>query len=99
MIVYSKKRADFTRDIHNNNIEDVILRAIKRSGMSVAGNEIRSWKNSLPYMNNVLELAQTPDDAGVAIEYRIPLSSKRIDFILTGKDKENRETVVIVELK
>ena len=99
MIVYSKKRADFTRDTLNNNIEDIILKAIKRSGVSVAENEVRSWRNSLPRMNDVLQLAQTPEDAGVSIEYRIPLSSKRIDFILTGRDKENRETVVIVELK
>src|SRR5690606_8946148 len=38
-------------------------------------------------------------DAGVAIEYKVPLTSKRVDFILTGKDAEDCDTAVIVELK
>jgi len=48
--------------------------------------EVESWKNSLVYMNNALLGAGTPDDAGVAIEYRIPLTAKRVDFILSGLD-------------
>src|SRR5699024_12044381 len=33
------------------------------------------------------------------IEFRIPYSSKRVDFLITGKSKESNESVVIVELK
>ena len=50
-------------------------------------------------MNNVLQMSDVPDDCGVAIEYRIPQTSKRIDFILTGKDDESHDTAIIVELK
>jgi len=50
-------------------------------------------------MDRILEDVDIPNDAGVAIEYHIPQSSKRIDFILTGKNDQDQETVVLVELK
>ncbi|MBA2883212.1 hypothetical protein HNR65_003574 [Desulfosalsimonas propionicica] len=53
----------------------------------------------MQYMHNVLDLTKIPNDTGVAIEYRIPQSSKRIDFILTGKDQYQRDMAIIVELK
>ena len=53
----------------------------------------------MQYMNNVLISGDIPEDAGVAIEYQVPLTSKRVDFILSGADGEKRDTAVIVELK
>ena len=53
----------------------------------------------MQYMNNVLMSGQIPGNAGVAIEYQVPLTSKRVDFILSGADGDMRETAVIVELK
>jgi len=51
------------------------------------------------YMSSVIQSASIPGDAGVAIEYRIPMSAKRIDFIVSGLDESNNPSVVIVELK
>ena len=39
------------------------------------------------------------DDCGVAIEFTIPTTSKRIDFILTGENQFKDDSVVIIELK
>ena len=50
-------------------------------------------------MHNALDIGEIPDDAGVAIEYRIPLTSRRVDFMLSGTDSNDRDSVVIVELK
>jgi DUF2075 family protein len=50
-------------------------------------------------MDRVLADEEIPSDAGVAIEYHIPQTSKRIDFILTGSDESNVETAVLIELK
>ncbi|HEY0965162.1 MAG TPA: DUF2075 domain-containing protein [Candidatus Saccharimonadales bacterium] len=50
-------------------------------------------------MDRVLGDSEIPSDAGVAIEYHIPRSSKRIDFILTGKDAQNLDSAVLIELK
>lgn len=51
------------------------------------------------YMNNILTDAAIPGNAGVSIEYKVPQTSNRIDFILTGKDQDKADTAVIVELK
>lgn len=53
----------------------------------------------MEYMDRVLNDDEIPHDAGVAIEYHLPQSSKRIDFILTGHDKDRREAAILVELK
>jgi uncharacterized protein len=47
----------------------------------------------------VLVSGNVPEDAGVAIEYGIPLTAKRVDFILTGQDESDRDVALIVELK
>jgi len=53
----------------------------------------------MQHMNNVLVSGNVAPDAGVAIEYTIPRSAKRIDFILTGRNEQQQDTAVIVELK
>jgi len=100
MIVYASTKAGFIDDVANNRIEDKILSLVhKRLHRSTSQNEIRSWKNSMQYMHTVLVHSDVPVDAGVAIEYSIPQTSKRVDFILTGQDDANHPTAVIVELK
>ena len=87
MIVYSSTKAKFQEDVLTNDIENIIDNAYRKAtGGSVGKSEKNSWKNSLQYMDRVLSDDDIPSDAGVAIEYHIPQSSKRIDFILTGKD-------------
>jgi len=51
------------------------------------------------YMGQVLSDIEIPADSGVAIEYTLPQTTKRIDFILTGKSQENRSAAIIIELK
>lgn len=100
MIVYSATRQQFSDDVYSNQIEQRIADAFQtRLKRSVPKNEIAAWRNSMQHMNNVLVSGEIAPDAGVAIEYSIPQSSKRIDFILTGKDEQLRDTAVIVELK
>ncbi|MDD9997469.1 MAG: DUF2075 domain-containing protein [Rhodospirillaceae bacterium] len=100
MIVYSASRAEFSEDVYSNQIEQKILDAFaSRLGHSTSRSEIESWKNSMLYMNSVLESGGIPDDAGVAIEYQVPLTSKRVDFILSGANADQQDTAVIVELK
>jgi uncharacterized protein len=100
MIVYSATRADFTADVYANVIEAKILAAFRqRLGRTTSKNEIESWKNSMQYMNNVLVTSDVPGDTGVAIEYGIPRTANRVDFILTGENEHNEPVAVIVELK
>jgi hypothetical protein len=100
MIIYSATKAEFRDDVKQNRIEDAILAEFERRlGHSTGQTEVESWKNSMVYMSNVLDDDGIPGDAGVAIEYRIPQTSKRVDFILTGRNGDDREAAVIVELK
>lgn len=100
MLVYTAKKESFLEEVRDNQIQNVILRELKlKTGKGAAPNEIASWANSLQFMANVLRDNEIPADAGVSIEYQLPLSSKRIDFILTGQNKDKRETAVIIELK
>lgn len=99
MIVYSEYKKDFLNDVLHGQIKDKVFDAVKKKlGHSVGKSEQSAYQNSLMFMNNVLNDDEIPADARVSIEYRIPRTTKRIDFILSGKDKE-RSTAIIVELK
>ncbi|WP_338137046.1 DUF2075 domain-containing protein [Pseudomonas veronii] len=81
-------------------MEEVILRHFKEAtGKTVGRSEIRSWQGSLTYMAKVLRDEGLPSDAGLAIELHIPQSSKRIDFLLTGRDENQAKKAVLIELK
>jgi len=100
MIVYSSTKQGFRDDVMTNDIGEIIYEAYKAATSRRTGrSEINSWINSLQYMDRVLEDEEIPSDCGVAIEYHIPQTSKRIDFILTGNDENNIETAILIELK
>ena len=100
MIVYSATKDKFQEDVLSNRIEEVIVEAfLKVTGHRTGKSEIASWANSLQYMDRILGDSGIPGDAGVCIEYHIPKTSKRIDFILTGTDENNQDSAVLVELK
>lgn len=60
--------------------------------------EINSWRNSLKEISNVFEEANLTDH-GIILEYQLPLTSKRLDCLITGKDRKNTDNAVIIELK
>lgn len=86
--------------MHANNIEKIILDVyFSKTGKRVGQSEQDSWRKSMRYMRDVLSDEAIPDLSGVSIEYQIPQTSKRIDFILTGQDDENVDHAVLIELK
>ncbi|MBN9693741.1 MAG: DUF2075 domain-containing protein [Verrucomicrobia bacterium] len=100
MIVYLANKARFRDDILSNRIEEIVLESFQaKFGKSVGESELFSWKHSLRHMDSVLEDADIPNNAGVAIEFNIPQTSKRVDFIVTGTREDGQRTAVIVELK
>ena len=99
MIVYQATKGKFLDDVLTNNIENIILSLFKKKNISTQQTEINSWKNSLQYMNNILYDPQIPEDCGIAIEFKIPATNKRIDFIITGQNQENKDYAVLIELK
>ncbi len=63
-----------------------------------APSEVVSWQNSLAAMGNVLRLADLTDQ-GILVELKLPLSSKRLDVLITGSNPTTGDAAVIVELK
>ncbi len=100
MIVYQATKSEFLHQVHNTDIEELIQEAFSRKlGRHVGASEVRSWQSSLQSMARVLNDDEIPADAGVAIEYNIPQTGKRVDFILTGRSEDKSPNVIIVELK
>ncbi len=100
MIVYQATKSGFLHHALREDIEDVVSRQFfSVTGRRTGPSELRAWKHSLLEMAKVLQDEEIPDDAGVAIEYQMPQSSKRIDFIITGEDASAHAKVVIIELK
>lgn len=98
MIVYESTKQEFLQDVFHDELTSNIISNFNEKLGKVNEAEVRSWDNSMQYMHRVLLDEAIPNNSGVAIEFNIPYSSKRVDFIITGKDEEN-ESVVIVELK
>lgn len=100
MIIYQNNKQGFLDDVASNEIELKILDVFRaKLNFTTSNSEIESWKNSMMYMHNVLVDNEIPADCGVAIEYKIPMTSKRVDFILSGKNALLKEAAVIIELK
>ena len=99
MLVYEGIKSGFIDDVDLGIIADKIrskyIEVVKRRP-SVP--EFNSWKNSMQYMRGVLSDNEIPSNTGIAIEYNIPPTGCRIDFMMSGYNKD-KSNVVIIELK
>lgn len=99
MIVYQGTNSLFRRDVVNGLISSKIDHLFEELGIPKENYaEYSSWKNSLPRMANILSDSRISEEAEVAIEFQIPLTSKRVDFMIAGNNGVS-DNIVIVELK
>jgi len=100
MILYSSSAGGFIHSVRTNSIVDEITEAfVKGFGKRPNPKEKTAWTNSLRFMETIIQDSQIVKDCGVLIEYNIPSTSKRIDFIVTGQDEDKQDNFVILELK
>ena len=99
MLAYLATKAQFLIDAPN--IEDKVKDAVfKHLHLRVAPAEYNSWRNSLGNaMFHVMNTDSIPDDAAVAVEYRLNGRRFRIDFMIGGTDSSGKEAISIIELK
>ena len=95
--------AGSTNEFIRNSIQHEIARKIGDSFYEfyrhrASISEFRSWENSLQALTNQVLYANLRDQ-GIIIEMQLPLSSSRIDCILTGHDTQRSPRAVLVELK
>lgn len=99
MLVYEGIKSGFINDVDLGIIADKIrnkyIEVVKKRPSAP---EFNSWKNSMQYMRGVLSDNDIPNNTGIAIEYNIPPTGCRIDFMMSGYNN-NKSNVVIVELK
>ena len=93
MIVYSGTLKQFSNDVLMGIIADRIEECFALNGFNHHNEaEYRAFNNSLMVMNNVLcNNSGIDQNIHVAIEYQIPLTSKRVDFLITGYDNNQKE--------
>ena len=99
MLAYLGTKTDFLRDAPV--IEDKVRDAVKEKlNFNVGQSEYQSWRNSLGNaMSHVMRSHEIPEDAGIAIEYRLNGRRFRLDFVISGLDSQGKESLVIIELK
>jgi uncharacterized protein len=100
MIIYNETSSNFLNHIYENKIGYVLKKNIlTKMNKVVSGSELRSWENSLPQMAKVIRDAGIKEDTHVLLEYKLPSSEKRIDFLVAGQDDQGKKNAVIIELK
>ncbi|MBS4204319.1 DUF2075 domain-containing protein [Lederbergia citrea] len=98
MIVYEATKNEFLADVFQDDLVNNICANYTEKIGKINEREVRAWDNSMQYMYRVLADEEIPNNAGVAIEFKIPYTSKRVDFLISGRDN-HADSVVIVELK
>jgi hypothetical protein len=97
--LYSGTTSDFVTRTSQNVITETLRDAFfDYYGFEPPPSEVRAWRNSLRALANAIKGGELLDH-GIFLEYQIPLSSKRIDAMITGEDSGGRPGAVIVELK
>lgn len=100
MIVYNANKKQFVLDVRTNVIATKIFNLISQKGLCAGQDrEFAAWQNSMQFMRNIVDDAEIDDEVQVAIEYNIPQTSKRVDFIIIGANKKGEDNILIVELK
>lgn len=99
MRLYSGPSTHFIRDsAHNQIAEKLKASFFQHFRYEPPKSEVNSWRNSLRATAQVLEEGGLKDH-GILLEYQLPLTSKRLDCMVCGRDGAGRDGAVIVELK
>ena len=97
MILYSSSKTAF---INDKSIIDILNNTMKEKMYHYTSeSEKSSWENSLEYISEVISSSNLPDDCTIILEYNLPISSSRIDLMITGFDEQNNKKVLLFELK
>lgn len=99
MELYAGSLQEFVTDTLQNEIATKLDTAFfAYNGFHPSDAEIRSWRSSLRAVKDVFEYSGF-EDHGILLEYQLPLTSKRLDCMICGRDKDGKDNSVIIELK
>ena len=99
MRLYAGLSTHFIRDtVHNQIAEKLKTAYFEYYRCQPSASEIQSWRNSLRASAQVFEEAGLKDH-GVLLEYQLPLTSRRLDCMITGRNGQDHQNAVVMELK
>lgn len=98
-VVYESTLEEFIKNCDNHVISRMIADKMKKTGLNFGEPEFNAWDKSLPYVAKALNHKDIDKDINVAVEYKSEITMNRFDFVLYGVDENNKESVVIIELK
>lgn len=101
MIVYKATKKEFLEDCRKEEIIRKITEGYTKNVAKTNYSIVNSWNGSIPYLYLLLEDDSIPDNCGISIEHTIPNidTKKRIDVMITGKNKNKQNVAIILELK
>lgn len=99
MRLYSGTSSQFIHDnIQNQIAEKLKISFFEHFRYNPSPSEVASWCNSLRALSQVIQYADLLDH-GVLLEYQLPMTSKRLDCMITGRDVKKTDQAIIIELK
>jgi len=99
MRLYSGTTASLIDDTTKNRIVAKLTDAFFHEfGFQPSPSEVNSWRNSLRAVSQVFQEGNLLTN-GVILEFQLPLTSRRLDCLVTGRNDWSRENAVILELK
>ena len=99
MLLYKGTSQEFIQENQRDQIASMLKeRFCNIFRFSPSDGEVLSWRNSLHQLASVLDKLGLHDH-GILLEYQLPLTSKRLDCLIAGKDKNGNDHAVIIELK
>ena len=99
MRLYAGSSEEFIADSVHNRIADKMKTAFfSEFRYEPSPGEVSSWRNSLRALSQVFQDGKF-EGHGVLLEYELPLTSKRLDCLITGRDDLLNDQAAIIELK
>lgn len=101
MEIYKATKKEFLEDVKKEKIVTKIIQGYEKSVKKPEYGMINSWNGSIPYLYLLLEDTEIPDNCGISIEHEIPNidTRKRIDVLISGKNKKGQKVIIEIELK
>lgn len=99
MRLYAGTTTEFVLDVTRNSVARRLESAfLGHYRHKPSPGEVRSWEESLARLGLVVSAARL-EDHGIFLEYQLPLTSRRLDALITGEDARGTPNAVIIELK
>lgn len=96
--LFAGSAEEFIRMAPASSLTAHVTQEFNRRWGTASESEIRSWRNSLTALAEVVESSGV-DQSGVGVELKLPLTTKRIDASFIARDRERQPHVLLVELK